>query len=163
MTFKLTTRNSLKLWNWHIRNDLQNHFVKACNSNFRRNLQQQPDEFENPTDVWPCPRISGSKQNLEQSIIETASSYIHSLIDNFEACFPKQQGTELKSKLWMSSLFSEQHPPRVFGHKSKKRPMPTSFYQQWKTGKRWILGKSRRWPSQRPGNPNARSSCAKSN
>ena len=96
----ITTRNSLKLWNRHIRSDLQNHIVKVCNSKFqRRNPQQKPDEFENPIDVWSCPRESGKKQNLEQSIIETASSHIHSLIDNFEAYFPKQQATELQSKL----------------------------------------------------------------
>jgi len=77
----LTTRNSSKLWNWHIRSDLQNHIVKACNSKFRRrNLQQKPCEFENFIDVRSCPRVSGIKQNREQSIIETASSHIRSLI-----------------------------------------------------------------------------------
>jgi len=86
-----------------------------CNSKFRRrNLQQQPDEFENSPDVRS--RVDGNKQNLEQSVIETASTHLHSLIDNFEACFPKQQATELQTTLWISSLFSEQHPPRIFGH-----------------------------------------------
>jgi len=44
-------------------------------------------------------------------MIETASTHIHSLIDNFEAYFPKQQAKELQSKLWILSLFGEQHPP----------------------------------------------------
>jgi len=77
----LTTRNSSKLWNWHIRSDLQNHVVKACNSKFRRrNVLEKPCEFENFIDVRSCPRVNGNKQNLEQSIIETASSHIRSLI-----------------------------------------------------------------------------------
>jgi len=51
------------------------------------------------------------KQNLEQSITKTATSHIHSLIDNFEVYFPSQQDTELQSKPWILNIFGEQHPP----------------------------------------------------
>jgi len=60
----------------------------------KKKSTKKTDEFENPLNVRSCPRVSGKKQNLEQSIIETASSHMHSLTDNFEAYLPKQQATE---------------------------------------------------------------------
>ena len=138
MTY-LTSSNSLNLRNWHSRRDLQNHFVKVCNSNFRkRNLQQKPDEFENPADVRSCPRASGKKQNLEQNIIETASSHLHSLIDNFEAYFPIQQATELQSNLWILSLFGEQHPPGHLGTNPKNGRCQQAFISRGKHAEFWV-------------------------
>jgi len=69
----------------------------------------------NTLQTFKYPRVSGKKQNLEQSITETASSNIHSLIDNFEAYFPCQQAIELQSKLWIFNVFCEQHPPEHLG------------------------------------------------
>ena len=40
-----------------------------------------------------------TKQNLEQRIIEVASSHVNILCDSFEAYFPCHQAAELKSKL----------------------------------------------------------------
>ena len=40
-----------------------------------------------------------AEQNLEQCIIKEASSYVHTLLDSFEAYFPSHQAAELKSKL----------------------------------------------------------------
>ena len=137
MTY-LTTRNSLKLRNWHIRSDIQNHIVKACNSKFRRNLQQKPVEFENRIVVRSCPRVSGKKLNLEQSIIETASSHIHSLIDNFEAYIPKQQATKLQSKLWILSLFGEQHLPGHWGTNLKNDLCQLAFISRRKHAEFWV-------------------------
>jgi len=135
----LTTRNSLKLWNWHIRSNLQNHTVKECNSKFRRrNLHQTPNEFENPVDVPSCPHVSGKKQNLEQSIIETASPHLHSLIDNFEAYFPKQQATELQTKLRILSLFGEQHSPGHWGTNLKNDLCQQASISRGKHAESWV-------------------------
>jgi len=92
------------LWKWHIRTDLHNHIVQVCNSKFgRRNLQQQPDESEDITDLH-VQRVSLKKHNLEQSIIETDSSHIHNLVDNFEAYFLSQQPSEKITAMDFESL-----------------------------------------------------------
>jgi len=68
-----------------------------------------------PRDIRSCPRVNGKKHNLEQSFTETASSLMHSLIDNFEAYFPRQQATDLQSNLCILKIFGEQHPPEHLG------------------------------------------------
>ena len=51
------------------------------------------------------------RNRIEQSITETANSHIHSLIDNFEAYYPRQQAKNLQSKLRILNIFGQQHPP----------------------------------------------------
>ena len=51
------------------------------------------------------------EQDLEQRIIEVASSHVNILRDNFEAYFPSHEAAELKSKLWILNLFGEQQHP----------------------------------------------------
>jgi len=40
---------------------------------------------------------------------------MHSLINNFETYFPRQQAKDLQSKLWILNIFDKQHPPEHLG------------------------------------------------
>jgi len=133
----LTNKNSLKLWNWHIQSDIQNHLLKHVIQNLEEEIYYNNYlmEFENPTDIRSYPHVSGKKQNLEQRIIETVRSHIHSLIDNFEAYFPKQQATELQAVDFES--FTQTASTKAFGHKPEKWPMSTSFINSGKHAKFW--------------------------
>ena len=69
-----------------------------------------------------------TEQNLEQRIIEVASSHVNILRDSFEAYFPIHQAAELKSKLWILNPFGEQQPPRPLGQILKNDFCQQAFF-----------------------------------
>jgi len=66
------------------------------------------------------------------------SSHIHSLIDNFEAYFSKQQATEIHSKLWILSLFGEQHAPGHWGTNLKNDLCQQAFLSRGIHAELWV-------------------------
>jgi len=59
-------------------------------------------------------------------------------MDNFEAYFPKQQATELQSKLWILSPFGEQHPPGQWGTNLKNNVRQQAFISRGKHAEFWV-------------------------
>jgi len=66
------------------------------------------------------------------------SSHIHSLIDNFETHYLKQQATELQSKLWILSLFGEQHSQGHWGTNLKNDLCQQAFISRGKHSEPWV-------------------------
>ena len=79
-----------------------------------------------------------TEQNLEQRIIEVASSHVNILRDSFEAYFPIHQAAELKSKLWILNPFSEQQLPRPLGQILKNDFCQQAFFNRGKHAEFWI-------------------------
>ena len=73
-----------------------------------------------------------TEQNLEQRIIEGASSHVNILRDNFEAYFPSHQTAELKSKLWVLNPFGEKQPPGPLGQILKNDFCQQAFFNRGK-------------------------------
>ena len=98
-------------------------------------------------------------QNLEQRIIEVASSHVNILSDSFEAYFPSHQAAELKSKLWIWNSFGKQQPAEPLGQILKNDFCQQAFFNRGKHAEFWVG--ALRWSIQRPGDSSAQSSCAK--
>ena len=79
-----------------------------------------------------------TEQNLEQRIIEVASSHVNILRDSFEAYFPIHQAAELKSKLWILNPFGEQQPPRPLGQILKNDFCQQAFFNRGKHAEFWV-------------------------
>ena len=63
---------------------------------------------------------------------------MHSLSDNFEAYFPRQQATELQSKLWILNTFGELHPPEHLGTNLKYDLCHQAFINRIKHAEFWV-------------------------
>ena len=79
-----------------------------------------------------------TKQNLEQRIIEVASSHANILRESFEAYFPSHQAAELKSKLWILNLFGKQQPPGPLGQILKNDFCQQAFFNRRKDAGFWV-------------------------
>jgi len=75
---------------------------------------------------------------LEQSTTETASSHINSLIDNFEAYFPNQQAIKYIIKVVDCESIRQTSSTGALGHKSKRRPMLSTFISRIKHAEFWL-------------------------
>ena len=71
---------------------------------------------------------------------------MNSLIDNLEAHYPRQQAKNLQSKLWISNIFGQQHPPEHLGSNLKDDLCHQPFIRRIKHAEFWVR------PSQRPRN-----------
>ena len=79
-----------------------------------------------------------TEQNLEQRIIEVASSHVNIGRDSFEAYFPSHQAAELKSKLWILNLFGKQQPPGPLGQILKNNFCQQAFFNRGKHAEFWV-------------------------
>ena len=79
-----------------------------------------------------------TEQNLEQRIIELASSHLNILRDSFEAYFPSHQAAELKSKLWILNPFGEQQPSGPLGQILKNDFCQQAFFNRGKHAEFWV-------------------------
>ena len=79
-----------------------------------------------------------TEQNLEQRIIEVASSHVNILHDSFEAYFSSHQAAELKSKLWILNPFGEQQPPGPLGQILKNDFCQQVFFNRRKHAEFWF-------------------------
>ena len=78
------------------------------------------------------------EQDLEQRIIEVASSHVNILRDNFEACFPSHEAAVLKSRLWILNPFGEQQLPGPLGQILKNDFGQQAFFNRGKLAKFWV-------------------------
>ena len=94
-----------------------------------RNNQQNLKTFQTfvPTCKW-----EETEQNLEQRIIEVASSHVNILRHSFEAYFTSHQAAELKPKLWILNPFGEQQPPECLGKILKNEFCQQAFFNRGK-------------------------------
>ena len=79
-----------------------------------------------------------TEQNLEQRIIEVASSHVNIPRDSFKAYFPSHQAAELKSKLWILNPFGEQQPPGPLGQILKNNFCQQAFFNRGKHAEFWV-------------------------
>ena len=79
-----------------------------------------------------------TEQDLEQRIVEVASSHVNILRDSFEAYFPSHQAAELKSKLWILNPFGEQQPPGPLGQILKNDFCQQAFFNRGKHAEFWV-------------------------
>jgi len=104
----LTSWNSIaKLWNWHIRSDLQNHISQACNSNVEEEI------YNNNLTVWRPYRFSfmstckleqkgfGAEYHRNSQLTYTQSDWSFWSLLNY----PRQRAKHSLSKLWILNIF----------------------------------------------------------
>ena len=78
------------------------------------------------------------EQNLEQRIIEVASSHVNILRDNFEAYFASHQAAKLKLKLWILNPFGKQQPPGPLGQILKNDFCQQAYFNRGKHAEFWV-------------------------
>ena len=79
-----------------------------------------------------------TEKNLEQRIIEVASSHVNILRDSFEAYFPSYQAAVLKSKLWILNSFGKQQSPGPLGPILKNDFCQEAFFNRGKHAEFWV-------------------------